>query len=460
MKSRGDYELGEENWERQFDTKRTFGEKAADAVARRGGSWTFVLSLLGFLVVWCLLNSVVLPEQYRWDPFPFILLNLFLSMLAAFQAPVIMMSQNRQAARDRVESLFVATHTLRAEHTSRHINAKLDHLVHGGWRRMMEVMELQLWLADPEHASRGDKKAKGAKAAAGKRVRFSVPGTKSADPHLLYLLRCSSGSPSPLLFQRWHRLGDNYSCLPTNVAFHLSSSGTLKHASYDLVPSDPGAALDDMFHGEARVTLRNDLGLPEQLPRGRILRIRAEYADGTTGAWDNGALPERYAPSFGTRREEAVAREWRAAVVRVGMDYAPPAQGAAVGFVRVPAGCAGEGKVRVGVGEGRAWVRRLEEGEGVKEVLATCAEFAAAGDGFFPSGAWIQVGGDGRVELDEGMWAVWAQGGGRADVDVRVAPADGEEAERGQATDAEREERGEATDAEREERLDGETSAS
>lgn len=108
----------------------------------------FVLTLIGCLVAWCILNTV-LPEPYKWDPFPFILLNLFLSMLAAFQAPIIMMSQNRQDARDRIQSDFVSTMSLRAEHNIRHINAKLDHLIHGGWKRLLEIQEVQLWLMDP-----------------------------------------------------------------------------------------------------------------------------------------------------------------------------------------------------------------------------------------------------------------------------------------------------------------------
>lgn len=88
IKVLGQYELEEENWLQKFDTERTVGEKAADSVARVGGSWRFVLSLLGVLALWMVLNGVIIPSatgKEGWDPFPFILLNLFLSCVAAFQ---------------------------------------------------------------------------------------------------------------------------------------------------------------------------------------------------------------------------------------------------------------------------------------------------------------------------------------------------------------------------------------
>jgi len=83
-----------------IETKATFGERIADAVARFGGSWAFIISFLAVLVVYAGIN--IFLRGSAWDPYPFILLNLFLSMLAAIQAPVIMMSQNRQDTKDRL----------------------------------------------------------------------------------------------------------------------------------------------------------------------------------------------------------------------------------------------------------------------------------------------------------------------------------------------------------------------
>ena len=86
-----------------FDGKQTLGDRLADRVAKFGGSWTFIILFLGTLVAWAGLNSIVLAwYSTAFDPYPYIFLNLVLSMLAALQAPVILMSQNRQAARDRL----------------------------------------------------------------------------------------------------------------------------------------------------------------------------------------------------------------------------------------------------------------------------------------------------------------------------------------------------------------------
>ena len=92
-------------WRAAADPELTLGQRLADRVASFGGSWTFILLFTGFLVAWVVLNSIMLPmflaDKEGFDPHPYILLNLFLSMLAAIQAPIIMMSQNRQAEHDR-----------------------------------------------------------------------------------------------------------------------------------------------------------------------------------------------------------------------------------------------------------------------------------------------------------------------------------------------------------------------
>ena len=86
-----------------FAERLTFGERLADRVATIRGSWSFIMGFGAFLVAWTVINTVVLAAR-AFDPFPFIFLNLMLSMLAALQAPIIMMSQNRQAAKDRFEA--------------------------------------------------------------------------------------------------------------------------------------------------------------------------------------------------------------------------------------------------------------------------------------------------------------------------------------------------------------------
>jgi uncharacterized membrane protein len=107
----------------------SLGDRLADSIARIGGSWTFIISFLAFLVVWAAANVWLLgPEGF--DPYPFIFLNLLLSMLAALQAPVIMMSQNRQAKHDRVDAAHDYEVNLKAEIEIMALHEKLDELRH------------------------------------------------------------------------------------------------------------------------------------------------------------------------------------------------------------------------------------------------------------------------------------------------------------------------------------------
>ncbi len=106
-----------------------FGERLADAIARIGGSWSFILSFLAFLLAWTLANTWLLTRD-AFDPYPFIFLNLVLSMLAAIQAPVIMMSQNRQATRDRLDAAHDYEVNLKAEIEIMALHEKMDALRH------------------------------------------------------------------------------------------------------------------------------------------------------------------------------------------------------------------------------------------------------------------------------------------------------------------------------------------
>jgi len=125
----------EDNW--------TFGEKLADRIADFGGSWTFLIVFGLFIVAWIMINSLVLYWR-PVDPFPFILLNLLLSCLAAVQAPIIMMSQNRQEAKDRLRARNDYQVNLKAELEIRQLHEKIDHLLSHQWERMIEIQEVQL----------------------------------------------------------------------------------------------------------------------------------------------------------------------------------------------------------------------------------------------------------------------------------------------------------------------------
>jgi uncharacterized membrane protein len=131
------------NTEREIAERRTFGERVADRIARFGGSWGFILSFIGFLVIWIVINTIAL--FYRpFDPFPFILLNLILSCVAALQAPVIMMSQNRQEAKDRLRAENDYQVNLKAELEIRLLSARVDRLLHHQWRRLIELQQIQV----------------------------------------------------------------------------------------------------------------------------------------------------------------------------------------------------------------------------------------------------------------------------------------------------------------------------
>jgi uncharacterized membrane protein len=123
-----------------IDQQMTFGEKIADLVARFGGSWTFIISFCGFLLLWMAVNTVYLFTSAP-DPFPYIFLNLILSCIAALQAPVIMMSQNRQAIKDRLQADQDFQINIKAEFAIQQIHRKLDELRSGliQHRRNMEL---------------------------------------------------------------------------------------------------------------------------------------------------------------------------------------------------------------------------------------------------------------------------------------------------------------------------------
>ena len=130
---------------REMEGARTFGERLADRIAAFGGSWTFILLFLVVLVSWVGLNSLVLARRHEaFDPYPYILLNLFLSLIAALQAPVIMMSQNRQAARDRLEAAHDYEVNLMAEVEIRTLHDKLDQLRERDWARLVEQQQEQI----------------------------------------------------------------------------------------------------------------------------------------------------------------------------------------------------------------------------------------------------------------------------------------------------------------------------
>ena len=137
------HELLSSNIEEEFEQQWTTGQRLADRIASFGGSWVFLGMFGAFLALWIAMNSLVLLWR-PVDPYPFILLNLLLSCLAAVQAPIIMMSQNRQEAKDRQRSEHDYQVNLKAELEIRHLHEKIDHLLSHQWERLVEIQEVQL----------------------------------------------------------------------------------------------------------------------------------------------------------------------------------------------------------------------------------------------------------------------------------------------------------------------------
>lgn len=142
VKSLEEQSILSHNTNEEFDEKLTIGQRVADAVASFGGSWPFIFLFMGTLAVWITINSVALLRK-PFDAYPFILLNLCLSCLAAIQAPVIMMSQNRQEARDRLHAEHDYQVNLKTELEVRALNARVEELLRHQWQGLLEIQQVQ-----------------------------------------------------------------------------------------------------------------------------------------------------------------------------------------------------------------------------------------------------------------------------------------------------------------------------
>jgi uncharacterized membrane protein len=141
------HEILSSDLSKEFDRKLTFGERLSDHIAEFGGSWRFIILFGAILIIWIMINGVLLMTR-AWDPYPFILLNLILSCLAALQAPIIMMSQNRAAAHDRLHAENDYKINLKAELEIRHLHEKIDHLLRRQYNRLFEIQQIQIELLE------------------------------------------------------------------------------------------------------------------------------------------------------------------------------------------------------------------------------------------------------------------------------------------------------------------------
>jgi uncharacterized membrane protein len=130
-----------------YQKELKFGQRVADGMADFGGSWTFIFIFFVILAAWIALNSVNILAK-PMDPYPYILLNLILSCLAAIQAPIIMMSQNRQEYKDRIRSQNDYKINLKSEIEIRTLHEKIDHLLSHQWEKMADIQDLQIEMLD------------------------------------------------------------------------------------------------------------------------------------------------------------------------------------------------------------------------------------------------------------------------------------------------------------------------
>jgi uncharacterized membrane protein len=147
VESMKEQELLATNINVEYDKQLTVGERMADKLADFGGSWRFISIFAGLMFAWVALNSSLLIMR-PFDPYPYIFLNLILSCLAAIQAPIIMMSQNRQESRDRLRSEHDYRINLKAELEIRNLHEKIDHLLVNQWQRLINIQEIQMELME------------------------------------------------------------------------------------------------------------------------------------------------------------------------------------------------------------------------------------------------------------------------------------------------------------------------
>lgn len=142
MKAIKDNSILSENIQDEIEAELTFGQRIADKVAAFGGSWTFIITFFSFILIWMIINIWFLATR-PFDPFPFILLNLILSCLAAIQAPIIIMSQNRQEQKDRQRGEHDYKINLKAELEIKLLSEKIDHLLVHQNKKLLEIQEVQ-----------------------------------------------------------------------------------------------------------------------------------------------------------------------------------------------------------------------------------------------------------------------------------------------------------------------------
>lgn len=216
------------------------------------------------------------------------------------------MSQNRQDVRDRVVNDYVSKIILRNEHQTRHINAKVDHLLSFQWKRLLEIQEIQTVLMQIQR--KGKKTAPVPTSLTGRLSTYRRNSQKSAqyytfeinpDPFVRMLLRHAFDCDVPedtLIFSHWHEEGDNFTGILDNVTTK-SLRLKLKSFAFDLSFVNHQATLDDILTGENRIVMRNDFNLPHMNFTGNIPCLQL-FTNNQAQTYFASELPPRYKPAF------------------------------------------------------------------------------------------------------------------------------------------------------------------
>jgi hypothetical protein len=252
-----------------------------------------------------------------------------------------MMAQNRQDSRDRAENNYVSKIILRNENQSRHINAKIDHLLSLQWKRLMEIQELQMCMfqIQQENALLSATPSLHPLNPLSHRsfVRYRNVGDElnfwaetKMDPFTLFLLRKYFSFSTPdlnLTFSKWSLDGEIILGQVSNVKLNTKDC-QMESIEFTIDFDSTNVTMDDLFSGDKTVSIRNDFDALHMNALGQILKIQLEFTNNSfqTSIFTNGDLPSRYKTSFGTKRSEKITDLWKAPLARITISYCPPNQ--------------------------------------------------------------------------------------------------------------------------------------
>ena len=241
-----------------------------------------------------------------------------------------MMAQNRQDQRDRIQNDYIAKMILRNEHQTRHINAKVDHLLNFQWKRLLEIQEIQTTLLQIQQKRHKLSNMPEFKRSLSIQRGFSILNPQylnmeiDPDPFVRVLLRHYFDLDIPddhFIFSQWHEDGDNYTGTVDSVVLKFENQ-KIKSITFDLVFHHHRATMDDLFTGEGFINFRNDFNLPHMAPSGQISHVEL-FSQGQSTIVYNGQFPARYKPAFALTRQDRITDFWKSSHEKIRISYHP-----------------------------------------------------------------------------------------------------------------------------------------